>query len=165
MNVRIRPARPEDAAGVVAVQAEAAAERRTIVTLPEEVPTVEAEAERIRGWNVWTGTLFVAEDEGRIVGICGVMRGRRIATEHTAEVGVTVAASHRGRGVGRALMRTAEEWAEVVGIARMGLSVFTDNEPAIRLYRGLGYRDEGLRRGYYRIDGREIDEALMSKWL
>lgn len=46
MSVRVRPAVPEDAAGVVAVQAEAAAERRGIATQPEEARGPEAEAAR-----------------------------------------------------------------------------------------------------------------------
>ena len=164
MSLVIRPAVPEDAAGVVAVQGEAAAERRTIATQPEEVRTPEAEAERIRGWSPATGILLVAEDAGRVVGICGVSRGRRIATAHAAEVGLTVAASHRGRGVGRALMLAAEDWARQAGVRRLGLGVFADNAPALALYRALGYAEEGIRRGAYLVGGVLRDEVVMAKW-
>lgn len=167
MSPRIRPVRPGDAPGVLAVQREAAEERWLILTQPEEVATVEEEEARIASWTPATGTLLVAEDgePPRIVGICGVHRGRRKGAQHSAEVGITVAASHRGRGVGRALMLAAEEWARAHGIERMHLSVFAHNEPARRLYRALGYAEEGLRPAHYRMKGRDVDEVLMGKRL
>jgi ribosomal protein S18 acetylase RimI-like enzyme len=45
----------------------------------------------------------------------------------------------RGRGIGRLLVRTA---LAVVGVSReVGLRVDSENEPAVRLYRSLGFRD------------------------
>ena len=43
-----------------------------------------------------------------------------------------------------------------VGIADGGvvhLEVRTDNEPAIQLYRSVGFTEVGLRRRYYRVSG------------
>jgi GNAT superfamily N-acetyltransferase len=56
------------------------------------------------------------------------------------EVTIGVAASHRGRGVGRALLRVLHEVAESMGIERLSLSVERAN-PATRLYRSMGYED------------------------
>lgn len=159
----VRPARPDDAAGVLAVQAEAAAERRTIATQPEEIRPVAEEAAMIAGRDPRSGVLLVAEDGARIVGICGIMRGRLLANAHTADLGVTVAASHRGGGIGRALMLAAEEWARGVGVRRITLGVFADNERARKLYLSLGYVEEGVRRGQYHMAGRDVDEVLMAK--
>ncbi|MEW2549741.1 GNAT family N-acetyltransferase [Streptomyces sp. NPDC047002] len=53
---------------------------------------------------------------------------------------VAVEEEHRGRGHGRALMGVAERVAADWGAARLGLHVFTDNTPAVRLYDALGYR-------------------------
>lgn len=165
MSVTIRPARPGDGAGVLAVQGEAAAERRFIATQPEEMRSVEAEEEMIRNADPKRGVLLVAEDEGRIVGICGIFRLARLAASHVADLGVTVAASHRGRGLGRALMLAAEDWARAQGIERITLSVFADNHNARGLYESLGYAVEGTRRDQYRLAGRRIDEVLMAKTL
>jgi ribosomal protein S18 acetylase RimI-like enzyme len=53
---------------------------------------------------------------------------------------VEVAPEHRGRGHGRALMREADRLCDEAGARRLGLSVYAGNEPALSLYRSLGYR-------------------------
>ncbi|WP_455357995.1 GNAT family N-acetyltransferase [Streptomyces sp. SYSU K21746] len=52
---------------------------------------------------------------------------------------VEVDAEHRGRGHGRSLMLLAERVTRAAGGAELGLSVFADNTPAVRLYDSLGY--------------------------
>lgn len=52
---------------------------------------------------------------------------------------VEVADAHRGRGYGRALMHRAEAITLDRGHGRLGLHVFADNTPALRLYESLGY--------------------------
>ncbi|MFD9336061.1 GNAT family N-acetyltransferase [Streptomyces sp. NPDC060028] len=53
---------------------------------------------------------------------------------------VEVADGHRRRGYGRDLMLLAEGTALAEGHRVLGLHVFTDNTPALRLYESLGYR-------------------------
>ncbi|PJE95002.1 GNAT family N-acetyltransferase [Streptomyces carminius] len=53
---------------------------------------------------------------------------------------VEVAPEHRGRGHGRTLMLGAERECAAAGRRTLGLNVFTDNVPALRLYESLGYR-------------------------
>ena len=53
---------------------------------------------------------------------------------------VRVAAEHRGRGHGRALMLAAERECVAAGATVLGLNVYTGNTPALRLYQSLGYR-------------------------
>ena len=161
--MRIRSAVPADAAAVLAIQREAAEERWSIATQPEEVRGAEEEAARIAAWTPRTGTLLVAEAEGRVVGFVAVVRGGRASSAHVGDVGLTVAASHRGRGVGRALMLAAEDWARKAGVERLTLTVFAHNERARRLYASLGYVEEGVRRAQHRLRGRDVDEVLMAK--
>jgi len=59
---------------------------------------------------------------------------------------IILAAELRGSGLGRALMTTAIEWARAVGVTKLCLNVFPTNEPAVSLYRSLGFEEEGLRR-------------------
>lgn len=54
--------------------------------------------------------------------------------------GVGVAAPHRGRGLGEALMHGVHEQARARGLREIWLEVLVQNEPAIRLYEKLGYR-------------------------
>ena len=46
-------------------------------------------------------------------------------------------------------------------MVKLELTVFPHNEPAIALYRKLGFREEGLIGRRYLIGGRYIDAILM----
>jgi ribosomal protein S18 acetylase RimI-like enzyme len=52
---------------------------------------------------------------------------------------VEVHEEYRGRGYGRALMHLAEDITLDAGLGLLGLHVFADNTPALRLYESLGY--------------------------
>lgn len=55
-----------------------------------------------------------------------------------------VVPSHRRRSVGKALICHAEEWAAARGDRQIGLQVFQNNQPALNLYRQLGYQSQSL---------------------
>jgi len=74
-----------------------------------------------------------------------------------------VAADWRRRGVGRALMLGAEEWARTAGVRKLELHVLPYNEAAIALYESLGYEREGVRRNHYRRGADLVDAVLMAK--
>lgn len=57
---------------------------------------------------------------------------------------VYVAPEHRRRGIGSALMQEAETWAKDRGDRQIGLQVFLTNQPALNLYRKLGYDTQSL---------------------
>lgn len=65
-----------------------------------------------------------------------------------------VAASHRNRGIGAALLAVAEERARAAGASQMSLTTTIDN-PARRLYERTGYREVGRKTDaeYERISG------------
>jgi ribosomal protein S18 acetylase RimI-like enzyme len=50
-----------------------------------------------------------------------------------------VAAGQRRRGVGRALVDAAAEWARQLGAKRLDLDVTSNNEAAILLYERAGF--------------------------
>jgi GNAT superfamily N-acetyltransferase len=131
----IRELDPErDAAGVVAVVRDALP---TAVISPaswlhreQTVP----ERSRQRG--------FVAEVDGRIVGRA-LARLENLFSEDT-ELGfvlVTVARSHRRRGVGAALYDAVFDHATALGPARLLTSVYEDEE-GFRFARARGFREE-----------------------
>ncbi len=55
-----------------------------------------------------------------------------------------VTPDHRRRGIGSALVRAAEGWAQSRGDRQIGLQVFQFNQPALHLYQGLGYQTQSL---------------------
>ena len=59
---------------------------------------------------------------------------------------VAVCSGARGKGVGTLLIRRALEYLEGRGIRRVKLEVRPDNEPAVRLYRSLGFEGVGRTR-------------------
>ena len=60
------------------------------------------------------------------------------------------------RGVGRALMAACERYAVDHGCRAIRLEVRFDNEPALALYRGLGYRQFGHYEDYYADGARAL---------
>jgi ribosomal-protein-alanine N-acetyltransferase len=63
---------------------------------------------------------------------------------------VGVAKQFRHRGVGEYLMSQALRMLKEAGVQRVVLQVSVKNSVARRLYEKLGFKAEGLLRGYYR---------------
>jgi ribosomal protein S18 acetylase RimI-like enzyme len=53
---------------------------------------------------------------------------------------ITIAAQHRRKGYGRAVMESLERMAKQMNATSIALHVFADNPAAIRLYQEQGYR-------------------------
>ena len=107
--------------------------------------------------------VYVAEtEEGEIVGRLSVARDPHPASAHVADLGLMVAARHRRRGIGRALLRQAVEWARVHQVDKLELHVFPHNAPAIALYESFGFEREGYRARHFRRDDGYVDAILMA---
>jgi ribosomal-protein-alanine N-acetyltransferase len=94
---------------------------------------------------------------------CGFILARQAADE--AEI-LTLAVDPvaRRRGTGRALVAAAAAGAFARGARAMFLEVESTNAAASGLYVGLGFREVGRRRGYYRdAPGMPARDALTLK--
>jgi putative acetyltransferase len=123
---------------------------------PEEI--------RIRIEKAAPGSLgLVAVVDGQVVGNAGLERlsGRRA---HAGRLGMGVHDAWAGRGVGSALLAAlldaADNWLD---LQRVELTVWTDNVPALALYRRCGFEVEGTHRGYAFRDGRYVDAYAMAR--
>jgi ribosomal-protein-alanine N-acetyltransferase len=76
---------------------------------------------------------------------------------------VAVAHSERGRGLGRLLVEEALRRLYREGAAACFLEVDQANQPAMRLYRSLGFEVIGERKGYYRASGPDEGTALVMR--
>jgi ribosomal protein S18 acetylase RimI-like enzyme len=71
---------------------------------------------------------------------------------------VAVLASHRGRGVAAQMLALAERQALARGAVKMTLEVLSGNEPAVNLYRRIGYQG-------YQLDPAMGTAQFFQKWL
>ena len=80
-------------------------------------------------------------EDGRVVGWIHAYTSRLLETNPRAEIGgLVVDAKFRGEGVGRHLMRHAEDWARSRGLEAVYLRSNVIRQDAHRFYEGLGYK-------------------------
>jgi L-phenylalanine/L-methionine N-acetyltransferase len=108
---------------------------------------------------------LAAELDGQVVGTAGLHPvGVALRRRHVVTLGISVAPEAQGRGVGSALMAALCDYADRwLGSLRIELTVYTDNEPAIGLYRKFGFVVEGTLRGYALRDGHYVDALAMAR--
>lgn len=161
--IAIRPAEPTDAPELVALAAAVGGEAGDWLLATETWRPVADERRYLKAVRRHAdAAVFVAVDGDRLVGRLSLARDPHPASAHVADLGLMVSASHRRRGIGRALLDAAVKWARMVGVGKLELHVFPWNEPAIRLYERYGFEREGLRRGHYLRDGVAVDAILMA---
>jgi RimJ/RimL family protein N-acetyltransferase len=157
---QVVPIERRHVAGFYKLLDEVARERRYLAFL--EAPPV-AEVRRFVLKNLRGGAAqFVAIDTDRVVGWCDVTPKPRETMRHSGTLGMGVAVTHRGRGVGAALLQATLEAAIARGLSRIELVVRIDNEPAIALYRRFGFAIEGRQRDALRVDGVPYDTLQMA---
>lgn len=101
---------------------------------------------------------FLADDDQPLgVILC------RIAAGEMEVLTVGVPPATRRRGVGLALMLAALETAREAAVAEAFLEVAVDNDGAIALYEGLGFRRTGLRKSYYDRGPAGFTDALVMR--
>ena len=163
MTVVIREARPDDAATLVALGSAVGREPEAWLLNTDGWRSTTEERRYLRALKRHPdAAVYVAEDDGAVVGRLSIARDPHSASRHVADLGIMVAAGHRRRGIGRALLEQAVDWARDAGVRKLELHVFPWNEPAIRLYEQFGFEREGLRRGHYRRGGEYVDAILMA---
>lgn len=112
-----------------------------------------------------TGRVYGAYDQGRIVGMIGVIVFPEEKLRHRAAIwGVYVSPDARKQGVGRAMMQEALRGMPD-HIKRVTLGVGTHNEKAIALYKAMGFEEYGLEKMAIALGDKMYDEYLMVKFL
>jgi RimJ/RimL family protein N-acetyltransferase len=167
MTYRVRAAEASDAAELVALARAVAGEPEGwLLTDGWRGPGDERRYLRAVRRSSSGAVLVASGADGSIVGRLSVARDPHPSSRHVADLGLMVAAGHRRRGIGRALLDAAEAWARAVGVSKLELHVLPHNAAAIALYERFGYEREGLRRAHYRTrDGALLDAILMAKLL
>ena len=90
-----------------------------------------------------------------------------VSTRHVyagvAEVSVYVAATARGRGVGKALLRALVEESEFNGIWTLQAGIFPENVASVTLHRSCGFREVGVRRRIGKLGETWRDVLLLER--
>lgn len=137
MVLRVRDAATEDWPAIWPIV-------RTVVT--EGVTycwPADSTEEAARAW--WTqkpgGRVFVAEEDGAILGTAELHPNQPAAGSHVANAGFMVAPDCAGRGVGRALAIHVLRAAAGDGYRAMQFNAVVEtNHAAVRLWESLGFR-------------------------
>jgi ribosomal protein S18 acetylase RimI-like enzyme len=102
-------------------------------------------------WRSPSHSVFVAEDEGKIVGTYYLRANNRGGGEHVANCGFVVAPPAFGRGVARAMCAHSLDQARAHGFSAMQFNfVIASNERAVRLWQHLGFAIIGRLPGAFR---------------
>lgn len=62
---------------------------------------------------------------------------------------VVIDSEYRNRGLAALLLKRVLQYGSEAGVTEYTLEVRVSNEPAIRLYEGLGFKSEGIRKRLY----------------
>ncbi|HVO19087.1 MAG TPA: ribosomal protein S18-alanine N-acetyltransferase [Anaeromyxobacter sp.] len=104
--------------------------------------------------HAWSTVLLAVEDRPRDEVIVGFVVFWLVHDELHV-LNLATAREARRRGVGRSLMEAATAAGHSRGAVLATLEVRRSNTAALELYRGLGYRQAGIRTNYYTDEGED----------
>ena len=155
-RIEIRDLRPLDWPEVAAIYADGIATGNA--TFEAGVPA----------WETWDAAHFelrvVAELDGEVAGWAALSAvSDRCCYAGVAEVSVYVAASARGRGVGRELLEELIRRSEDAGIWTLQAGIFPENKASVRLHLVCGFRLVGVRERLGELSGVWRDVLLLER--
>ena len=100
-------------------------------------------------------TFVIGLINGEIVCVSDLSTGRRKRMRHAGEIHISVQKKYWNQGIGRYVLSELIKWAkEVRKLRKINLQVKEGNDPAIHLYKSLGFQEEGRISRGYQIDGK-----------
>lgn len=164
-RVTLRPARPEDAAGIIAA-VRSRAEERSYVLMEIYGKDEAAQRAYIQKLDRSNNLFLVAVVNGEPVGILALLDMLLCnAPGPGLSVGLHLVQQWRGRGIGSAMMRYATRWAKEHGFRRLEADIFTANQRSLHLFRKAGFKEDACRRRSVRVGAQQINEVILSRSL
>jgi len=160
MKIHIRNAEPDDCKAI-----------RRIFDGPNAVAgTLQVPHASVEGWRKLlseqpaNARILVALVKGQIVGHLGLHPVARPRRAHVATIGMAVSDRWQSRGVGSALLEEAISLADNwLNVFRLELTVYTDNDAGVHLYKKFGFIIEGTHRAFALRDGEYVDAFAMAR--
>jgi len=166
MEVRIRRARPDDAAAMLDVLIPIIAAR--IYTAFDTPFSLDAERAFIENLPP-RGVVHVAVSpaSAALVGFQTLdpFAAYTHAFDHVAVIGTFVDLRYRRQGIATRLFQETLPVAVQLGFEKLFTFVRADNPAALETYRRHGFETVGTARRQARVDGRYIDEIIIEKLL
>jgi len=102
--------------------------------------------------------------EGELAGTAAVSRAGPFPSSHHKMVmwGVFTSPRYRRRGLSRQVVEAALQHAFDNGVGRVNLQVYVPNEPAITLYKAIGFVEYGIESEAVCLDGQYHDGVHMT---
>ena len=157
----IRPARPDDADGIVAIYNQGIIDRvATFETRLRTREEIRAQIESLAS-NL---AMLVAEEGGIILGWAGYGQYRpRECYRGVGDYSVYVDRNARGRGAGRRLLEALVAAAKRGGCWKLVGRIFTFNEPSLALADKVGFRRVGTYQRHATLDGKWLDVTIVER--
>lgn len=110
---------------------------------------------------------FVAEDEGRVVGMYKIVANQRDLGSHVANASFMVAPASAGRGIGHRMGQHALREARRLGFLAMQFNfVVSTNTAAVALWKKLGFEIVGtLPKAFRHAALGDVDAYVMYRFL
>lgn len=161
----IRPVDMDDARAIIRLHQDIDAESDYMLFGKDERKmTVQSTRKRIGEWKKSEKSgMFVGILNGEFAGFIAMTAGPAPRAQHRASLVIGVRQAFYGQNVGTSLMKKVETWSREVGISRLELTVVEKNEPALALYKKMGYSIEGTRLNSVYIGGEYVNEFYMGK--
>ena len=162
-RIQLRSARKEDAEQLLGLYLEVAKDPDGLIRQPEEI-TDEFIQGHVLDESLNHGIIFVAEQEGQIVGEIHAHTPPIIALRHLlTDLTIVVHPRAQGQGVGRKLF---EHFFQAIpsGIARVELYTRETNTRNVRFYERLGFVNEGPQRNKICMPNGELQTPLQMAW-
>jgi RimJ/RimL family protein N-acetyltransferase len=105
--------------------------------------------------------MLVVFNENSVIGTIGFHGSGLSRLKHKVTIGLSILSEYQNLGLGSYMMDLVLEKARLYGKTKVELEVRIDNFNAIRLYEKVGFRNEGIRRNGFLVDGEYIDLLLM----
>jgi RimJ/RimL family protein N-acetyltransferase len=134
---------------------------------PEEFnPTVEEHEKWISKFIIGKNDLLlVAEHSGKIIGNIDLTIHHRSMLNHTGYVGMGIHENWQNQGIGTMLMDKVIEWSDRhAEIEILWLQVFGTNEKGIKIYKKMGFVEDGRQKNFLKNNkGEYIDNVIMTR--
>jgi L-amino acid N-acyltransferase len=142
--MKVRPAKREDLPGILEIYNDAVL--KTTASYDYEPRTLEHRTTWFEDRTREHYPIFVAENDARhVVGWSALNPFHtRMGYRFTAENSVYVAASERGKGIGKLLMEPLITGAKKRGLHAIIAVIDAENQPSIRLHAHFGFEKVGL---------------------